>query len=130
MAVPIGTKCGTRRRIRLGMGNNSPHNIPGGILGDFRGSQIQKSGEAVKRLDRLAPILVHVCGFIWEWTVKDKFAPRYPHGSIGGGGGLGGQQLKRLGNVVKRLDRLGILCTYLYNADESGNGHMLNKLAP
>ncbi len=26
------------------------------------------SGEAVKRLDRLVPNLVHVCGFIWEWT--------------------------------------------------------------
>ena len=33
----------------------SPHNTPGGILGGFRGSQIQMSGEAVKHLDRLAP---------------------------------------------------------------------------
>ena len=33
-----------------------------------RGSHIQKSWEAVKRLDRLAPNLVNVCGFIWEWT--------------------------------------------------------------
>ena len=36
--------------------------------GGFRGSQMQKSGKAVKRLDRLAPNLVHVCGFVWEWT--------------------------------------------------------------
>ena len=33
--------------------------------------------------------------------------PTIPQGSIGGGG-LGGQQFKRLGNVVKRLDRFGI----------------------
>ena len=31
-----------------------------------------------------------------------------PHGGIGGGGGLVGQQFKSLGNVVKRLDLLGI----------------------
>ena len=32
--------------------------------------------------------------------------PTIPHGGMGGG--LGGQQFKSLGNVVKRLDRLGI----------------------
>ena len=37
-------------------------------LGGFRGSQIQKSGETTKRMGRLAPNLVHMCGFIWEWT--------------------------------------------------------------
>ena len=36
--------------------------------GVFRGSQIQMSGEAVKLVDRLAQNLVHVCGFVWEWT--------------------------------------------------------------
>ena len=36
--------------------------------GHFGGLQIKKSGEAVKQLDRLAPNLVHVCGFVWEWT--------------------------------------------------------------
>ena len=47
----------------------SPLNTPGGMTGGggVRRSQIQKSWEAVKRLDRLAPNLVHVCGFIWEW---------------------------------------------------------------
>ena len=40
----------------------------GGTWGGFRGSQIQKSWEAVTRLDRFAPKLVHVCGFVWEWT--------------------------------------------------------------
>ena len=51
----------------------TPNKLPwrhrgGGLLGFFRGSNIQKSGEAVKRLDRVVPTLVHVCGFIWEWT--------------------------------------------------------------
>ena len=45
---------------------NTQMGISGG--GGFRGSQIKKSGEAVKRLDRFAPNLVHVCGFVWEWT--------------------------------------------------------------
>ena len=44
----------------------SPHNTPVGILGGFRGSQIQMSGEALKLLYRLASNLVHVCGFVWE----------------------------------------------------------------
>ena len=35
--------------------------------GVVRGSQIQKSGEDVKRLVRLAYNLVHICRFIWEW---------------------------------------------------------------
>ena len=42
--------------------NTSHPSIPQG--GGVRGSHIQKAGEAVKRLDRLAPNLVHVCGFI------------------------------------------------------------------
>ena len=49
----------------------TPNKLPfetQGALGGLRGSNIQKSGESVKRLDRLAPTLVHVCGFIWEWT--------------------------------------------------------------
>ena len=41
---------------------------PRGISGGYRGSQIQMSGEAVKRLERLAPNLVHAWGFVWEWT--------------------------------------------------------------
>ena len=44
--------------------NKLPLETQGGHLGGFRGSTIQKYWEAV----RLAPTLVHVCGFIWEWT--------------------------------------------------------------
>ena len=46
---------------------NSPLNATGGISGGFRGHTF-KSGNAAKRVDRLAPSSVHVCGFIWEWT--------------------------------------------------------------
>ena len=38
---------------------------------------------------------------------NNNYAPRYPRATLVGGG-LGGQQFKILGNVVKRLDRLGI----------------------
>ena len=40
---------------------------PSTLGGGVRGSQIQKSGEDVKRLVRLASNLVHMCRFIWEW---------------------------------------------------------------
>ena len=36
--------------------------------GGGRGGTHPKVVEAVKRLDRLAPNLVHICGFVWEWT--------------------------------------------------------------
>ena len=36
-------------------------------VGGVRVSQIQKSWEAVKRLDRLAPNLAHICRSTWEW---------------------------------------------------------------
>ena len=36
-----------------------------GVLG---GHKMQKSGKSTKRLDRLAPNLVNICRFIWEWT--------------------------------------------------------------
>ena len=49
--------------------NTSRPSIPQGLWGGGgRRSQIQKSGEAVKRLRRLAPNFVHVGGFVWEWT--------------------------------------------------------------
>ena len=41
---------------------------------------------AVKRLDRLAQTLVHVCGFIWEWTEAKYKSPHNTQGRIGGGG--------------------------------------------
>ena len=45
----------------------------------------KKSGEAVKRLDRLAPNLVHVCGFVWDWTSAKYNSPLNTPGAFGGG---------------------------------------------
>ena len=61
---------GTCLQIRLGMDiakYNSPLNSTGGISGVLGGHKL-KYGKAAKRMDRLAPISEHVCGFIWEWT--------------------------------------------------------------
>ena len=55
-------------------------------LGGVLGVNIQKSGEAVKGLDRLAPTLVHVCRFIWEWTYAKSKSHINTPGGIGGGG--------------------------------------------
>ena len=48
--------------------NTSRPSIPQGAFGGGGGrvSQIQKSWEAIKRLHRLAPNLLHVGGFVWE----------------------------------------------------------------
>ena len=53
-AGPIGIKFGTHVQIHLGMDihqTNCHDRHKGGHLGGFRGSNIQKSGEAVKRLN-------------------------------------------------------------------------------
>ena len=66
-AGPIGTKFGTHVQIHMGMAirqTNCPSRHKGALGGGVSGSTIQKSWEAV----RLAPTLVHVCGFIWEFT--------------------------------------------------------------
>ena len=66
-AGPIGTKF-----VDSSGNGYTPNKLPretqGGHLGGFRGSNNQRSGKAVKWLDRLAPTLVHICGFIWEWV--------------------------------------------------------------
>ena len=70
-AGPIGTKFGKHLQIHLAMDimlKTISHSIPKGEIWGFRWSKMQKSGKSTKRLDRLAPNLVHVCGFIWEWT--------------------------------------------------------------
>ena len=81
-----------------------------GHLGVFRGSNIPKSGEAVKRLDRLAPTLVHVCGFIWEWTYYNRLNttshPSIIPGAFRGGGGFRGSQIQKSWEAVKLLHQL------------------------
>ena len=91
----------------------------------FRGSQIQKSVEAVKRLDRLAPYLAHMCIFIWEWIYAKQIALRDTRGHLGV---LGGQTFKKSGEAVKRLTDWHQL--WFTSADSYGNGHRLNKNRP
>ena len=65
--------------------NTSRPSIPqGAFRGGVRVSQIQKSWEAIKRLDRLAPNLVHICRSIWEWIYAKQVAPRDTRGHLGG----------------------------------------------
>ena len=40
----------------------------GAFWGVLRGHKMQQSGKSTKWLDRLSTTLVHVCGFIWEWS--------------------------------------------------------------
>ena len=80
-----------------------------GHMGGFRGSKNQnlgklsngwtdwqKSGEAVKRLDRLAPNLAHMCRFIREWIYAKQIALRDTRGHLEV---LRGQTFKSLGKL-------------------------------
>ena len=96
----------------------------GGTWG-FRGSNIQKSREAVKRLDRLAPTLVHVGEFIWEYKHK---SPLNTPGGMAGGGGLGGYKFKSLEKLSNGwTDWHQIWYT---SVDSSGNVHRLKTIRP
>ena len=96
-----------------------------GHLGGFKGSNSLKSGEAVKRLDRLAPTLVHVGGFIWEWAYKYK-SPLNTQGAWRGK--LGGHKLKSFGKLSNGwTDWHQIWYT---SVDSSGNGHSLKTIHP
>ena len=64
--------------------------------GGVRVSQIQKSGEDVKRLDRLPPNLAHICRSIWKWIYAKQIAPQDTRGTRGG---CGGQTFKSLGKL-------------------------------
>ncbi len=91
--------------------------------GGFRGSQIQKYVESVKRLDRWAPNFAHMCRFICEWIYAKQIAPRDTSGLLGGGV-LGDQQFKCM---RKRSDWHQL---WFASADSSGNGHRLNTSRP
>ena len=103
---------------------------PSTLGGGVRGSQIQKSGEYVKRLIRLAPNLVHMCRFIWEWIYAKQIAPRDTRGHLGGG--FRGSNIRKSQEAVKRLDRLaptlvhvgGFIWEYKYNSPLNTPGGM------
>ena len=57
-----------------------------------------------------------------------QIAPRYPRAAFWGGG-VTGSTIQKTGKCYQTAGPIGnIFCTY--NANESGNGHVLNKLAP
>ena len=84
--------------------NASRPSIPQGALGGggVRVSQIEKSGEAVKRLDRLAPNLAHICRSSGNGHTPNKL----PLATKGGTWGVLGVNIQKSWEAVKRLDRL------------------------
>ena len=90
-----------------------------------RVSQIQKSGKAVKRLDRLAPNLAHICRSIWERIYAKQIAPRDKRGALGG---VKGQTFKSIGKLSNGWTDWHQL--WFTSADSSGNGHRLNPRRP
>ena len=57
--------------------------ISQGAFWGFRRSHIKKYVEAIKRLDRLAPNLAHMCRFIWEWIYAKQIPLRDTRGHLG-----------------------------------------------
>ena len=78
------------------------------------------SGKATKRLDRLAPNLVHMCRFIWEWIYAKTNCPSKHKGGIWEV--LGGHKFKTLGKLSNWHQ------LWITSADSSGNG--LNTSRP
>ena len=97
------------------------------MLGGFRGLQIQKSVEAVKRLDRLAPNLAHMCRFIdlgMDIYAK-QIALRDTRGHMGVLGGQTFKSLEKLSNSWTDWHQL-----WFTSAGSSRNGHRLNTSHP
>ena len=95
----------------------------GGGGGGFRGSNIQKLGVAVKRLDRVTS-----ADSSGNFHRLNTSHPSIPKGACRGGGGLGGHTFKSLGKLSNGwTDWHHIWYT---SVDSSGNGHRLKQLAP
>ena len=88
-------------------------------------SQIQKSWEAVKRLDRLAPNLAHICRSDLGLDIRQTNYPLRHKGALGGGGGHTFKSLGKLSNGWTDWHQL-----WYTSADSSGNGHRLNTIRP
>ena len=63
------------------------------------------SGEAIKRLDRLAPTFGTCLRIRLGMDIAKYNSPLDSTGGIGGGGGLGGHK-RKYGKTAKRMDRL------------------------
>ena len=97
----------------------------GAFWGGFRGSQIQKYVEAVKRLDRLAPNLAQMCSFICEWIYAKQIALRDTRGHLGVLGVQTFISLEKLSNGWTDWHQI-----WFTSADSYGNGHRLNTSGP
>ncbi len=102
----------------------SPSIPKGELWGGVRGSKIQKSGKSTKRLDRLAPNLVHVCGFISEWTQAKNNQSLDTPGGIGGGGGVQGSKI-RLMMVGPIGTNLVLVCRFTWEWTQAENKQSL-----
>ena len=95
-----------------------------GHSGVFRGSNIQKSGEAVKRLDQLLFTSADSSGNGQRLNTSHPSIPQEACRE----GGLGGHTFKSLGKLSNGwTDWHQIRYT---SVDSSGNGHRLKQLAP
>ena len=84
-----------------------------------------KSRGSLKRLDRLATNVAHICRSIWEWMYAKQIAPLDTRGIWGV---LGGQTFKSLGKLSNGWTDWHHL--WFTSADLSGNGHRLHPSRP
>ena len=91
-----------------------------GHFGFFRGSQFQMFGEAVKWLDRLAPNLVQICGFVWNGHGLNTNRPSIPQAV------LGGHKFNNLGTLSNNSTDWHQI--WFTSADSPGSGHRLNTI--
>ena len=81
-------------------------------------STIQKYRKSTKLLDRLAPNLVHVCRFIWQWSQAENTQSLETRGSFWG---LCGQNvIINLRNAMiyrekMKIDYIKMKCTNRHN---------------
>ena len=69
------------------------------------------SGKATKRMCRLAPNVVHMCKFIWEWIYSKQIAPRDTRGHFGG---FRGSTIHKYGETVRLAPTLVHVCVFIY----------------
>ena len=73
----------------------------------------------------MAPTLIHVCGFIWEWTHAKSKSPLNTTGCTSG---VWGHIFNFWGNLSNGLTDWHYI--WHKSADSSGNGHRLNTIRP
>ena len=93
-------------------------------MGGFRGQIFKSLGKLSNGWT--APTLVHVCGFIWEWTQAKSKSPVNTPGALWGV--LGGHKFKCWGKLSNGSTDWHQI--WYKSADSSGNRHRLNTIRP